>query len=203
MFGRSGVLFPEFVGSQVAASASSPLVINRPTGTVSGDLLISVMFANGAGTWTGDTGWTEVLDSGLSPSLRVAYKVAGSSEPASYSYVFSNGTPELGGYILAYRNAVYDLIGTETRATSSTSTAVGVTPSGTGRTAIAVSAWTGNFDLNGGPSGWLQRANREGSRPVGYAFTRNVSLGSTGIATTSIFGGTSSNSGVQLLIRRG
>lgn len=202
MFGRSGILFPEFVGSEVASASTTPLVISRPSGTVSGDLLIAIMFANGAGTWTGDTGWTEVLDSSLSPSHRVAYKTMGSSEPSSYSFTHSDSTRALGGFILAYRNAAYELIGTEQRATSGTATANSVTSSATGRTAIASFVWSGNFESGDAPSGWVLRAEKTGSSPVGWVYSRNVSVGTTGIATTSVLGGISVNSGVQLLIRR-
>ncbi len=87
------------------------LVINKPTGTREGDLMIASMNGDvGTSTWTGDTGWTEVVDQNNRPNLRIAYKVAGASEGASYTFTFSS-TGNLNGTIATYRNGAYDAIG--------------------------------------------------------------------------------------------
>jgi hypothetical protein len=93
-------------------SSGTTLVINKPTGTREGDLMVAIMGygANSQGTWTGATGWTEVADLNEGSGHRVAYKVAGASEGASYTFTCTN-SDLLGGTILTYRNAAYDTIG--------------------------------------------------------------------------------------------
>jgi len=94
-------------------TSASTLTINKPTGTLEGDLMVAVVNNSSNCSWTGDTGWTEVADQGSSPSTRIAYKVAGASEGASYVFTSSaNGTSS--GTIVTYRNAAYDAVGTIT-----------------------------------------------------------------------------------------
>lgn len=114
----SNTTAPKFIASaqtQVNLSPSTATVtVNKPAGTVAGDLMIMVG-ATGSlvRTWTDDTGWTEVADQGAPPNLRVAYKVAGSSEPSSYTFTIDTATGTgIFACILTYRNAVYDTIGT-------------------------------------------------------------------------------------------
>lgn len=95
--------------AQTASNATS-FVINKPTGTLEGDLMVAVMNAGGITTWTGDTGWTEVADQNAQPSTRIAYKVAGASEPASYTFG-ADTSRILSGTIATYRNAAYDAVG--------------------------------------------------------------------------------------------
>ena len=94
--------------AQTSGSAST-LTINKPTGVQSGDLLIAIMGADAGRTFT-DANFTEVADIGTSPALRVAYRVAGGSEPATYDFT-PNSSAKLSGCILAYRYAAYDAIG--------------------------------------------------------------------------------------------
>jgi len=103
---------PEFVASASTQnpSAGTTLVINKPTGTVDGDLMVAVMAADGSTSWSGDTGWTEAADQGTNPSIRIAYKIA-ASEGASYTFTASTSRT-LSGSILTYRFAAYGTIGT-------------------------------------------------------------------------------------------
>ncbi len=102
-----------FLISQASGTAgtTTTLTINKPTGTREGDLMISAVNGDAQATWTGDTGWTEVADQNARPSLRIAYKVAGASEGASYTFTASS-TGNLSGTIATYRNGAYDAIGT-------------------------------------------------------------------------------------------
>lgn len=105
---------PEFVAvAQGTGAATTSLTINKPTGTAEGDLMIAFCCStvSSNSTWTGDTDWTEVADEGTPPAVRVAYKVAGASEGASYTFTSSvSGT--LAGIIITYRYAAYDAVGT-------------------------------------------------------------------------------------------
>lgn len=102
-----------FVGTASAETVTGGSVtVNKPTGTTSGDLLIAVMSAGSNNqTWTGDTGWTEAADSGLLPDLRVAYKVAGGSEPSTYTFTGSFGAGSRSAIILTVRGLSYTSIG--------------------------------------------------------------------------------------------
>lgn len=124
----SGWLFPEAqrggpVPTYIAKAdtqnigTATTLVINKPAGTAEGDLMLLVAGAETNGIRaTPPSGWTEVFDGdnagGRSP-LYIAYKVAGSSEPSSYTLTFASTTRSAGS-ILTYRNAAYDTIGTIT-----------------------------------------------------------------------------------------
>jgi hypothetical protein len=107
---------PEFVASASfqRTGTTGTLTVDKPTGTVEGDLMVAVMATSGAanatGGWTGDTGWTEVADqNNTNPGLRLAYKVAGASEASSYT--FNQNTSNFPtGCILTYRYAEYDAI---------------------------------------------------------------------------------------------
>lgn len=107
---------PTFVASASTQNTStgSSLVINKPTGTAQNDLMIAIMCSgdSASSTWTGDTGWTEIVDENNRPNIRIAYKVAGASEGSSYTFTASAGTNIASGSILTYRNAAYDTVGT-------------------------------------------------------------------------------------------
>jgi len=104
--------------STINSTTSASLIINKPTGTLEGDLMVGVMSVDGSRTWTGATGWTEVADQGATPSLRVAYKIAGAGEASTYTFTASSAANILSGAIATYRNASYDAIGTITTSAS-------------------------------------------------------------------------------------
>jgi len=103
---------PEFVSSSKTQNPATgtTLVINKPPGTTEGDLMVSVVLSSVSNSWTGDTSWVEVADEVAAPAIRVAYKLASSSEPISYTFTAS-GPGVLAGAILTYRYANYDTIG--------------------------------------------------------------------------------------------
>lgn len=110
-------LAPTFVASastQTDTASTTTVTVNKPTGTVEGDLMVAVMSCGAtstARTWTGDTGWTEVADENVVPNLRVAYKVAGAAEGSSYTFTASLSTTSgLAASILTYRYAAYDAV---------------------------------------------------------------------------------------------
>lgn len=73
------------------------LTINKPSNTATGDLLVAGISVSTAGltyTITPPSGWTSlgsIYTGGLSNSTKVElfYKIAGSSEPANYTFTFS------------------------------------------------------------------------------------------------------------------
>ncbi len=74
--------------STVNASAGTSLVVAKPTGTVSGDLLLAVIAAASQTTITAPAGWTQVAtqDAGANLRSRVYRRTAGGSEGSNYTW---------------------------------------------------------------------------------------------------------------------
>lgn len=113
------------------------LTISKPTGTTSGDLLIAVIGGTKSST---PSGWTQLsdVDSGGSSTghVYVYYKIAGGSEPSSYTFNQSGSssfyTP---GAILCYRG-----IDGTTPIDTSHSSSSGMSGGGTDYTTATVTA---------------------------------------------------------------
>ena len=122
----------------VILGSTATMTLNKPTGTVSGDLMVmcvSYGYLFAAPTITWPTGWTVVYDFNNLPSgydstylLAVIYKVAGSSEPSSYSVTINsqNGyawplaslsswynSDGVGGWNLIRKNTTSNVLSTE------------------------------------------------------------------------------------------
>ncbi|MFD4474688.1 hypothetical protein ACFWPU_01025 [Streptomyces sp. NPDC058471] len=77
-------------GTQANATAATA---SKPTGTVSGDLLLAV-FTSNSQNCTPPSGWTETTDEAIEVfRCQVFYKVAGGSEPASYTFSVPAAAP--------------------------------------------------------------------------------------------------------------
>lgn len=150
--------FPQFVAS-ASNGNNDDVTIDVPAGTLEGYLMVAVLGIDTAGsgvTWTPPAGWTEVVDQGTLNSLAVMYKVAGASEPASYTFNASGAGVPQAGSILTFKEAAYDTVGTLVANTTNTSyTLPAITASenynlvlaiGTGMNATSapVSSWTMN-----------------------------------------------------------
>lgn len=193
---------PEFVASASTqnTSNSNTLTINKPTGTVEGDLMVAVM-ADGSSSesWTGDTGWTEVADQGTTkPSLRLAYKVAGASEGASYTFTHLRSA-SLSGCILTYRYAAYDTIGSFTTGTDPL-ILPGISPSESQSILIAAGARFSPSITLGTPTSMTARAKVEGAEPSYIVCDQTVAKGPTGTRSMST-GSTNNVSGIMLALK--
>jgi hypothetical protein len=102
---------PELVAYQSGSAVSGNLTINKPAGTVDGDLMVAFVGGDGANsiTWTGPAGWTEAIDAGSKPGIAVYYKTA-SSEGSSYTFNQATGSGTE-GVIVTMRNAAWDATG--------------------------------------------------------------------------------------------
>lgn len=91
----------------VALSTTNPLVIDKPSGVVDGDLMIMFIFVNlNAGVISVNTlsGWTLIRSdtsggAGAPPTIKAYYRVA-SSEGSSYSWTTTGGSPTWGGILV-------------------------------------------------------------------------------------------------------
>lgn len=118
---------PKFVANSAVAlsgTGKKSITINKPTGTVDGDLMLSFIYVdNNSGGFTPNTGWTEVLD--YSPNdagMQICYKIA-SSEGSNYTFTTINNVT-LAGFIITYRNGAYDTVGTPVDGTLASSITV-------------------------------------------------------------------------------
>lgn len=190
---------PTFVGvSQTSpGNETSSLVLNVPSGVQNGDLLIAAVFAGGGGVgdWA-QTSWTWAVEQTSNPNLGIAYRVA-SSEPASYAFTTQNQS-KLGGMIMAFRGAAWDVTGT---LATSTYTASSITVSQAN--SILIGAW-GLNDNNRTwttSSGMTEVSKYEGGNTPNFAVYReDVNAGSTGTRTAST-ASTSSRSCVLVSIK--
>lgn len=147
-------------------SGTGTVVVSVPAGTVNGDLMIAVALRNSTDIPSLPAGWTNLGTANAGPAIRVCYRVA-SSEPANYSFVAA-GT--IAAIIATYSGAAatsfIDQFSAPNRLTSTTSTALSVTPSVSNCMLVYVAgegttsgAWTG-------PSGWNQRSTQSGGASV-------------------------------------
>jgi len=167
------------------STQTASLVINKPTGTVEGDIMVALYGSNSGVTWASASGWTEVIDQGAAPSLSVAYKVAGASEDANYTFT-SSVSRFLSGAILTFRGAAYDVVGSV--ATNTTMTASAITLSSNSSAIIAGFFDNGTSRTWSNPtSGLISAATDSDANAPSFAiyYQLNVSSGSTGSKTAT------------------
>lgn len=128
----AGNIGGELIGSeqnQLTANSGS-LTINKPSGTVQGDIMIAVTASDNGNIMNQLTGWTRILSAGASDNkLTIQYKVAGSGEGSSYTFICNDSTKKMSGCIATFRNVTYDKIGSsDTRTGGSSANAPSITP---------------------------------------------------------------------------
>jgi hypothetical protein len=179
--------------------AGSLLFTSAPTGTKSNDLLVAVMYSPAAATWTGASGWTERVDQGVAPSLRVATLQVGATVPSLISFSYTGGSSDVGGIMLCIRGGVWDSISAISTRTGDGSLAVGGVTSAGGVIIAAAAAASGS---PGGaafttPSGMTNTATIFGGSSADGAIAawyQSVVPGATGTRTTTI---SNSNAGAN------
>lgn len=95
-------------------NSGTTISINKPTGVADGDLMVAVLYVQGATTpnLTPPPGWvSRGTDTGTNTRAQVFTKIAGSSEPANYVFTSSTTISTGSGAIAAYRGAI--LIGND------------------------------------------------------------------------------------------
>lgn len=200
-----GANTPTFITSASTQNTVSggALIINKPTGTVENDLMIGFMFNPGANTtWTGDTGWTEVVDQGSRPSLRIVYKVATASEGSSYTFTSANTANIIAGSILTYRNASYDAIGTITTGANPL-VITAVTASVTNCMLLGCAGRDVTSTTITAPVSMTTRVTDNDANTPSYCIAEEQlsSSGSSGTRTFSGLGGTNNAAGILLTIK--
>jgi len=152
-----------FVASNTgSATSGTTIVVTKPTGTVSGHVMLAQVAAYAGVTITPPSGWTLVQGGGTSGGLEygVYVRVAGGSEPASYTWTFNTSVSNAVAAIATYsgvNNATpVDVSGVAT-ATGTTLTAPSVTTAWPNTVVVSL------FGVSGGyaptiPAGTTSRA---------------------------------------------
>lgn len=180
---------------------STSLVINKPTGVVVGDELLAIMISsNDTVTFTGDSGWSEIIDHGGTPSLRLARLIAGGSEPLSYTFTASSSVTCV-GHIIALRGVSYDTAaGAVTGKTGDGFLNIaGITAAGGIIIAAVATNQTATSIAHSTPTGMTKIATtiKSGSGQPGLStFWQNVGAGATGTRTSSLTNGTVESAGI-------
>lgn len=95
--------------AQAGINGSGTLVINKPTGTVDGDVMVAVIGARGTTSGlscTPPAGWTLILQQDRATTGRLyTYWKAASSEGASYTFTIAGSTTQHTGGIIAISGA--------------------------------------------------------------------------------------------------
>ena len=186
-------------GSATTALAvgTGSAVVSKPTGVVAGDLLVAKCTSyDTAGQTVTSSGWTalgSVVPGGASStSLHVLYKVAGSSEPATWTFTEGTAyylTVELTAWSGA-DTASAPTIGTFATGNSSSGagakTFSGVTMPAAGQLLALVSGYAAGWST---PSGFTALVSNFDS--VNSTYGKSVASGSTGNVSVSTTGTTS------------
>jgi hypothetical protein len=151
----------------VETAVSTPLTeltVDAPAGLTSGDVMVAAIVVRSDATISTPTGWTLVRSDVSGSSLRQsAYvKVAGGSEPGSYTWTFSAQTPAAAGSIAAYTGVdtttPVDVSGGQANASSSSVVAPSVTTTIANALVVGLFA-TANDGTFSPPSGMTERTD--------------------------------------------
>jgi len=131
-------------------SGASTEVISKPAGVTSGTVLVATITAAGTGAITPPSGWTQIQDATTSLRQTSYYHVAGTTEPASYTWSLGSARRASGG-IIAYAG-VNTTVPVDASAINSGSSGSATVPSVTtnvaGDTIVAAVGYTGAWLSN-------------------------------------------------------
>jgi hypothetical protein len=184
------------------ASTGTTLAVTKPTGTVSGDMLVAIawMGLNGniATLGVGTSGFT---DSGVAytapnsgPKLKVFYKAAGSSEPTSYTFgmdAVGSGTIEL-ICISGAASAQFDVTPVTNSAVATTTPHTAASATATAAGDFLITSWCAQVYSGGiqtqGVTNWTPQAGMTEVADIQSAYCRSSSayqqLSATGASGT-------------------
>jgi len=175
-----------------ASTVTNGTTVSKPSGVVSGDLLLATLEVDeDPAPVSAPSGWTLLQDTvgaggtGNAFHTQVWWKLAGSSEPSSYTWVVSGG-PWVDIGLLAYTNvnqsSPIDVSGGRDAGTTSTPTTPAVTTSGSNEMVVALFV---NFDSGSwtAGSGMTRRYNFDSNEAQDVL---QAGAGSTGTKTATI-----------------
>jgi hypothetical protein len=191
---------PLFItASAVATGSSNSLVISVPTHQ-SGDLLVAFML----GSFSGDSDWTQgswiqLYERSGNGGPAIFYKVAGVSEPSTYTFTQTNNNT-YSGAIAVFRNAQIDVVG---NAVTDTQTLVAPSITVSKNNSILVGFYGANSASRtpSTPTGMNNRImDNNASSPSFAVFTQTVDQGSSGTRSSTI-GTTTATTGLLFSLK--
>lgn len=173
--------------STVLPVNNAHLVMPKPAGVDLGDILVFWGVHSGSRSMIYPSGWTSRINSGASAlSAFAATKIAGASEPASYSFNFNLASGAAVGMLLAYKQGSdHDITGSLARSASvATTAASGITATQKG---VLLGFFASTANVVGGYTAPVGMAEKEAAAATGVlvaAFEANPSpVGATGNKT--------------------
>ncbi|MBN3498321.1 discoidin domain-containing protein [Arthrobacter pascens] len=173
-------------------TATTTVSLPAPAGITAGDVLVASFTADKNPTAAVPAGWTAITNGlSISSGARVFayYRVAGSSDPATYTWTLSTAV-KWGGGITAYTG-----VNTTTPLDSAVATAVNTTYTATSIAVPGVTTASNGALLIGGlgfdssspaataPTGWTERWETSGGQVAEQADRTQPAAGATGTAT--------------------
>jgi len=221
---RKGAIAPVFVSltSSVLGTGNNTVVMTKPAGVTSGDLMVFIFWSNGTPTVTQPGGWTVPYDAtatleGRNHRYYVAYKRAGAGEAASYTWTLGGGSDAKGGVLLAYRpsgSTQLDLSVVQNPVGTTSATHAMATSSTTYANSTLVYAWlfqrVGNSAVGSiavAPSGMTQRyyadhaAASDADAAIAVYDEIRTAAGAVGVKTLTTTNSDISSMGVRLALR--
>lgn len=166
-----------------SATATTTVVVNKPTGTAENDILVAFAMTSSSNTWTAPAGWTEVLDTS---GRGCFYKVAGASEGASYTFTLG-GTSDLHVVILCYRYALWGQIGTISASLADPTVAPSITVA-TDNSLVIDFVTRGSAAAYTTPAGWTDIYEATNTSTI-YLLSKEFDTGATGTVTVDATSG--------------
>ena len=197
-------------------STSTSIVISKPTGVVAGDVLVVDIAKEGNNTTNpSSSGWTLIdgrsLGGQTSRYGAALYKVASSSEPATYTFTLGSGTNNAAGAIIAFSGVnisgatPFDVAPGTILVSSNSGTNVGATTMTTvsnnaavimlGMLAGSSRSWdNGNWNTAISPGALTElfdvaQGNSSDGASVGAAWAMKPTAGTTGAGSATLSGG--------------
>lgn len=194
----------EFVASATGSNGSGEIVtINKPSGTQSGDIMVFVggSAAGANRSWTQLSGWTEIIDPGVPPTLGVQYRVADGTEGSSFSFTGTFAGNALVGGIATFRYGAYDTVGSVgTAGSGGNCTAPQITVSQNNSMLLAAFANQSSSGTFTTPTGMTSAFSSTGAGSCAL-FYQSVNSGASGSRSSDPAGTSGAVAGVLLSLK--
>lgn len=205
-------------GFSSATATTNSITIAKPTGVTSGDILIVSLSQTGTGALSNASavGWTLIAGANLQGNTdrwgTVLYKIAGATEPASYTFTLDNQSDRTVGAIVAYSgvdisnpfDTPSNTLMVQNSATVFANTKTTVTPNAAvimlGIAANSSPLFSNWSTVNMGTLPEIYDVRNMGNVAVGAAWAIKATPGATGLGS-AILGSTERNAGIILVLR--
>jgi hypothetical protein len=196
---------PAFVAASAVAVASgteTTIVVDKPAGTASGDVLLAFFTHDRASSRFSLAGWTSRGNATVgSTSGELLSKIAGGSEPSTYSFAISEPDLNKRGIVVAYRGGAVDVAGAYSISSSGASvTASALTASSAGTLVGLFGKVSGSTTVLTPPSDMTERANSPPAVGQGRmaVYDASQAAGSSGTKTITWSGTTGGEYGILI-----